>query len=83
MQNKPNRIFHPTEKQEKNRKTLQKELTEGGWMAEKDCNAHFVLMSLRQFSQIIFLKQNFVLFLLFAATNSFNCCLCCLRIDKN
>ena len=47
MQNKPNRIFHPTEKQEKNKKTLQKELTEGGWMAEKDCNAHFVLMSLR------------------------------------
>ena len=47
MQNKPNRIFHPTEKQEKNRKTLQKELTESGWMAEKDCNAHFVLMSLR------------------------------------
>ena len=47
MENKPNRIFHPTEKQEKNRKTLQKELTEGGWMAEKDCNAHFVLMSLR------------------------------------
>ena len=47
MENKPNRIFHPTEKQEKNRKTLRKELTEGEWMAEKDCNAHFVLMSLR------------------------------------
>ena len=29
MENKPNRIFHPTEKQEKNGKTLGKELTEG------------------------------------------------------
>ena len=47
MKNKPNRIFHPTEKQEKNRKTLGKELTEGEWMTEKHCNAYFVLMSLR------------------------------------
>ena len=33
MENKPNWIFHPTEKQDKNRKTLGKELTEGEWMA--------------------------------------------------
>ena len=47
MKNKQKRIFHTTEKQEKNRKTLGKELTEGEWMTEKHCNAHFVLMSLR------------------------------------
>ena len=29
MKNKPNWIFHPMEKQEKNGKTLGKELTEG------------------------------------------------------
>ena len=51
-------------------------------MTEKHCNAH---MALKSFRQLIFLKQKFVLFPIFASTNmNFNYCLeGMVHIDKN
>ena len=64
-----NNVKDKFKKQKKNRKTLKKELTEGEWMADSIAIAHVEL----NVFQIIFLKQNFVLFPIFATTNSYAC----------